>query len=142
MLTGPSTVSMSISREETNSASGPVPHSAHEPQCQQPLQQRGAQPSHRGADRQLHRRQPAAGVQTHRGCDPLLPGRTGPISGTRSISCAASAVRTAGPAASTLHSALRIAEANGVTSGRDTAIAAISAGVKLSGGKGSVLSTT
>jgi len=77
-----------------------------------------------------------------RGCDPLLPGRAGPISGTRSISCAASAVRTAGAGASTLHSALRIAEANGVTSARDTAIAAISAGVKLSGGRGSVLSTT
>jgi hypothetical protein len=55
-----------------------------------------------------------------------------------------SACRAAGADASTLRSALRVTEANGVASARamDTAIATISAAVKLSGGSVSVLSST
>ena len=70
------------------------------------------------------------------------PGRALPISRTRSISSPAWAVCAAEAVARTLRSALRVAAANGVFSSRasDTAIATISAAVKFSGGRVSVLS--
>ena len=59
-----------------------------------------------------------------------------PISRTRSMSCAAAVVWVADATAITLRSALRVAAANGVRSSRAsaTAMATISAAVKLTGG--------